>query len=363
MGTRLGIIGGGQLGGFLCQAAKSIGIDTAVLSKRPEGLVVSYADRLIDASFNDMAALDALLDCSDVITFELEDVPLEALEKLAHQERVRVYPRPETMRLIQNKGLQKDWLAEHGFPTSPHIRFDNGFCAEKAIDLLGQNFVIKTQRGGYDGLGVKVVKNGQIPQGYEDVPTIAEGLVQDFVEIALLVARDADGNIVPFPLFQSSFDERGNVVRRVTCPASVSAKVEKEATQLGCEIVEALDGVGVFAIEYFLSGDTLLVKRDRATRTQCGSSDDRSQYCLSVRATCSCGHVDAYGSGQGGTCRDGESPVRTRDRQGLRKRNRLSGNAECGGSLVWQAYAQTATQDGTPHGDFRKRCRSRIVSG
>ena len=259
MKPRLGIIGGGQLGGFICQAAQAIGVTTTVLSKGPEGLAVAYADKLIDAGFDDLAAIDALLDASDVITFELEDVPVETLKKLADQDRVRIYPRSETMLLIQNKGLQKDWLVAHGFPTSDHLRFDTGLDAEAAMDRLGPDFVIKTQRGGYDGLGVKVVKGGDIPSGYEDVPTIAEALVQDFIEIAALVARDPAGNMQAFPIFESIFDESGNVVRRVACPANVSEEIASQAVQLGCDVVDALDGVGIFAIEYFLTKDGLLV--------------------------------------------------------------------------------------------------------
>lgn len=256
---RLGIIGGGQLGGLLCQAARELGVPTTVLSKNPEGLAATYAENLIDAEFGDMAAVEELIACSDVITFELEDIPIETLEKLETQHQARVYPRPETMRLIQNKGLQKDWLVEHDFPTSRHLRFDKGLNAQAALDYLGEDFVIKTQRGGYDGLGVKVVRDGQIPDGYADVPTIAEDLVQNFSEIAALVARDAAGNSIAFPIFESIFDEQGNVVRRVACPAAVTEDIAKKATSLGCEIVDALDGVGVFAIEYFLTQEELLV--------------------------------------------------------------------------------------------------------
>ncbi|MEL0047037.1 MAG: ATP-grasp domain-containing protein [Gammaproteobacteria bacterium] len=259
MKPRLGIIGGGQLGGLICQAAQAIGVETTVLTKAPEGLAVTHAGALIDAGFDDLSAIDALLAASDVITFELEDVPVETLQKLAEQDEVRIYPRPETMLLIQNKGLQKDWLVRHGFPTSDHLRFDEGLDAAAAMDRLGPDFVIKTQRGGYDGLGVTVVKGGAIPAGYEDVPTIAEALVQDFVEIAALVVRDPAGNTQVFPIFESIFDESGNVVRRVACPANVSADVTSQAAQLGCDIVNALEGVGVFAIEYFLTQDALLV--------------------------------------------------------------------------------------------------------
>ncbi|MEM7100146.1 MAG: ATP-grasp domain-containing protein [Pseudomonadota bacterium] len=259
MQERLGIIGGGQLGGFLCQAAKQLGIHTTVLSPTSEGLVTEHASEMINGSFDDLAAVDKLLTTCDVITFELEDIPVETLQKLATQRSVRVFPEPSTMMLIQNKGKQKDWLVANGFPTSKHLRFDNGLDQQGCLEQLGPDFVIKTQRGGYDGQGVKVVRNAQVPSEYDQVPTIAEALIQDFCEIAALVARGVDGACVAFPLFQSDFDDEGNVVRRVVCPAPVRDEVAEQANALACEIVTAMGGTGIFAVEYFLTDSQLLV--------------------------------------------------------------------------------------------------------
>lgn len=259
MSARLGIVGGGQLGAYLCAAAKDNGIQTAVLTKNPEGLILDYADQIIDASFDDLDAVRQLLHASDVVTFELEDVPVSTLDLLEAQTDVEVYPRPETMRLLQNKALQKNWLSNHEFPTSAHIVFDDGLDAARAISALGPDFVIKTQRGGYDGLGVKVVRNGVVPDGYATVPTIAEALVNDFEEVAVLVARTADESMMCFPVFQSNFDDGGNVVRRVFCPASISQDDEELALELARKVIDTMDGVGLFAVEFFLTADGLLV--------------------------------------------------------------------------------------------------------
>ena len=259
MSRRLGIVGGGQLGGFICQAARSLGIQTTVLSKSVEGLAATYADAIIEAAFDDQQAVDQLIEASDVVTFELEDVPVETLQKLAAHPRVEVFPRPSTMLLLQNKGQQKDWLVEHGFPTAPHLRFDNGLDAAQALNKFGQSFVIKTQRGGYDGLGVKLVRDGAVPDGYDDVPTIAEAAVQDFVEIAVLIARNPAGETVHYPVFQSTFDDAGNVVRRIVAPAPIDEQTAHRAIELAREIVTKFDGVGIFAVEYFLTATQLLV--------------------------------------------------------------------------------------------------------
>ena len=259
MKPRLGIIGGGQLGGFLCQAAQRLGIHTTVLSNNPEGMATRFADVVLAADLDDPTAVERLVEQSDVITFELEDVPRVTLETLANQSQARVYPDPATMRLLQNKGDQKDWLVDNGYPTAPHLRFDAGLDIARTRAEFGDRFVIKTQRGGYDGLGVNVVRDGHVPEGYDDVPIIAEAALNDFTEIAVLVARNAEGACVHYPVFQSTFDAGGNVLRRVSCPASIDAHTAEQAAVLACDTVARLEGVGVFAIEYFLTPDELLV--------------------------------------------------------------------------------------------------------
>ena len=259
MSRRLGIIGDGQLGGFICVAANRLGIQTTMLSSSAEGVAGKFADKVIRAEFSDQAAIDELIASSDVITFELEDVPVTTLQRLDAQDSAQVFPRPSTMMLLQNKGLQKDWLVANGFPTAPHLRFDDGLDAQQSLQKFGDKFIIKTQRGGYDGLGVKLVKDGDVPAEYATVPTIAEQAVDNFTEIAALVARNEAGHCVTYPLFESIFDASGNVVRRVVCPADVSKEIATQAAELAGEIVSRFDGVGIFAVEYFLTDTELLV--------------------------------------------------------------------------------------------------------
>ena len=259
MKKRLGIVGGGQLGAFLAQAARDLEVETTILTKAPEGIVTRYADSILDASLGELEAVQALIDASDVVTFELEDVPGPTLKLLAEQTQAQVHPDPAVMLLLQNKAHQKAWLFEHNFPTTPFLRFDEGIDPDAAVDRFGPDFVIKTQRGGYDGLGVKLVRDSQVPAEYRNVPVIAEEAVKDFVEIAVLVARNAEGQCVPYPLFESEFDAGGNVLRRVVCPAMSESEIAENATELACNVVDALGGVGVFAVEYFLTATELLI--------------------------------------------------------------------------------------------------------
>ena len=256
---RLGIIGAGQLGGYLCQAAKKMGITTTILASGEHDGAIRYADNVLIGAFSDEELLKQLVANSDVITFEIENIPVESLQRLSDQSQVHVFPQSEVMLLLQNKALQKQWLVEHGFPTSHFLRFDDGVDATQVTAEFGASFVLKAQRGGYDGLGVDVVRNGEIPAGYAKVPAIAEALVGEMTELAVLVARDQQGKCAPYPLFESIFDQQGNVLRQVVCPSKIDASISAAAETLGVEVVTALGGVGIFAVELFLSGGELLV--------------------------------------------------------------------------------------------------------
>lgn len=258
-GKRLGIIGGGQLGGFLCQAARGLDVHTTVLTPSQNNVACRHADAALIASLDDLSAVARLAETVDVITFELEDVPVATLKYLAAQTKARVYPEPDTLLLIQNKARQKAWLRDNAFPTSAFLTFDRGIDGAAATEMFGPDFILKTQRGGYDGLGVHCVRNGLIPPRYQNVPVIAEARVQNFTEIAVLAVRDASGSATSYPVFQSTFDAQGNVLRRVLCPAPIDPRMARQATSLAHEIVNRLQGVGVFAVEYFLVGGDLLV--------------------------------------------------------------------------------------------------------
>lgn len=255
----VGIIGGGQLGAFLCQAARKLGDITTVLAGSKDDVAIPYADHVLIGDCGDQALIDQLASTVDVITFEFENVPFESLKRLGGQVNAAVLPVPQTMLMLQNKALQKHWLLQHGFPTAHFRVFNQGLDAGSAYAEFGDEFVIKTQRGGYDGLGVCVVRNGMIPQAYEEVPVIVEAFQPHMTELAVLVARDQTGRCAAYPVFESEFDTRGNVLRHVMCPSPQPDAIRDKAVQLGIEVVRRLEGVGVFAVELFLRGNDMLI--------------------------------------------------------------------------------------------------------
>ncbi len=260
--THLGIIGAGQLGAYLCYAAQELGIQTTVLAQHPKETAASVADNLLVGTVGVNDSLQRLIQGCDVVTFEKEDIPavvLETLRDAEHKGLVRVAPGIDTIRLIQNKAEQKRWLVSHGFPTARFSVFDSALDVNDAQVQLGMPFVLKTQCGGYDGIGVKIVTRLEDTVAFADIPTIGEEYVGDKRELAVLVARNTAGEVTVYPCVEMFFDTRSNVLRKVVSPAQLPVSTAAAATKLGQDIVEALAGVGVFAIELFLREDELLV--------------------------------------------------------------------------------------------------------
>jgi 5-(carboxyamino)imidazole ribonucleotide synthase len=260
--ARVGIIGGGQLGAYLSRAASALGFKTTILAKTRDDVAVPSADRVLyGSSTNRDLLLRLAIDC-DFITFEHEDVAEEALDYLrsvALEHDAVIAPDVPTMRLLQNKAHQKQWLADQEFPTAEFSAFDRGLSGVNLDDRFGARFVIKSQRGGYDGLGVTVVRDGKVPAQFETAPCIVETLVEHKREIAVLVARNSAGDCLTYPPFATEFDEGGNVLRQVVCPAGIDGDIERAALDLALEVGNRLRSVGVFAIEMFLSGQRLLI--------------------------------------------------------------------------------------------------------
>ena len=290
MSAVIGILGAGQLGAYLCRAARQLGLRSSVLASRPDDMAVPLADHVLYGALDDVAQVGRLLDSCDVVTFEREDVPVPVLDLISERVesgRLRVAPGVDTLRLIQNKADQKAWLVDRGIPTAPFLRFDGGL--DDRCDIpFGARYVVKRQRGGYDGLGVAVVKDGIVPQAMADAPCIVEQWVEHEQEIAVLAARNAAGEVAVYPVFAMDFDARGNVLRQVVCPAGLDDRLEGEARELALQVVEALEGVGVFAVEMFVTDAGLLVNEISPRVHNVGhltiEAFDVSQFELHVRA-------------------------------------------------------------------------------
>lgn len=255
-GLKLGIIGGGQLGKIMSQKAKKMGFHVTILDPTYNCPAAQVSDKHIVADFYNNIKLEQLVQENDVTTFELEHVDMSILKKL-YDEGHNIHPSPYIMELIQNKYEQKKFLEQHNIPTS---KFKNVLTKDD-LSQLGFPIIQKAKLGGYDGQGVQLLKN------QEEANTIAiqaDSFIEDLVdidkELAILVARNIEGEIKCYPVVEMLFDDRVNICDSVMAPARVNEKIKEEVTKIAIDVIKSLNGVGIFGVELFLtkSGEILV---------------------------------------------------------------------------------------------------------
>jgi 5-(carboxyamino)imidazole ribonucleotide synthase len=199
----------------------------------------------------------------DVITVEIEHVNTEALEAL-EKKGVAVYPKPSFLRMVQDKGLQKEFYQANGIPTSPFQ------LVESRSDLNALNhpipFVLKSRTGGYDGKGVQIIRSQEDLQTAFEGPCVVEELVPFTKELSVIIARNKQGETSIFPLVEMEFNTEANLVEFLFSPAQVNEQIEAQARSIAQRIVEAADFVGLLAIELFLTQDGNLLVNEMAPR-------------------------------------------------------------------------------------------------
>ena len=242
----IGIAGGGQLGQMMIEASTQLGLSVIAMDPNPKCSAADLAQSLVVADFTDAEGIAALGLQSDVVTFEIERINVDALAAL-EQKGVPVRPSSNVLRIIQDKLAQKQFLLENNVATSAFQPLD------EITDLPSRvPFVWKARRDGYDGRGVQIVREAQQLSQLPETAALVEDLVDIDYELAIMVARGVDGDIRFFPLTEIVMDPKAHVMQRVIAPARVPESVEKDCLSLAKTVVEALDYVGVLALEYFV---------------------------------------------------------------------------------------------------------------
>ena len=264
---RLGILGGGQLGKMLCQAASTWDIATWVLDPDPEAAAAEVCTRFFNGSFRDF---DTVLDFGrqvDLLTIEIEGVNIEAVEQL-EKEGMTIYPEPRCLRIIRDKGLQKLFYTDHHLPTAAFQLFENAAQVRAAIEAgkLKLPFVQKTRLAGYDGQGVLVVKSEQYLDKLFDAPSLAEDFVEDVLEIAVIVSRNKSGELAVYPAVEMIFNPVANLVEYLLSPARISQQLADEASRIAIETANALNITGLLAVEMFVDKQGHLLINEVAPR-------------------------------------------------------------------------------------------------
>ena len=258
---KLGILGGGQLGKMMLYDTRKFDIQTYVLDPSDEAPCKIACNHFFKGDLMDFETVYNFGKQVDVLTFEIELVNLEALEKL-ESEGIKVYPSPKTLRLIQNKGVQKDFYVKNNIPTADFKRYDNLKDLVVAVldGALKLPFVWKCTEFGYDGNGVKVVRDTSDLDHLPNVECIAETMIPFKNELAVIVCRNPSSEIRTYPVVEMEFHPEANQVEYVICPARIDDKVAQKAREIALYVSEKFNHVGLLAVEMFQTeNDEILV--------------------------------------------------------------------------------------------------------
>ncbi len=264
---KLGILGGGQLGKMLLFDTRKFDIQTYVLDPSEEAPCKIACDKFFKGDLMDFETVYNFGKQVDVLTFEIELVNLEALSKL-EDEGLKVYPSPKTLKQIQNKGTQKDFYSGHDIPTAAYKRFED--LKSLVVQILDSQvqmpFVWKCTEFGYDGNGVKIIREIADLDELPNVECIAEEMVPFKNELAVIVCRNPSGDIRTYPVVEMEFHPEANQVEYVICPARIDHKVAEKARAIALQVSEKFDHVGLLAVEMFQTEDDEVIVNEVAPR-------------------------------------------------------------------------------------------------
>ena len=250
-----GIIGGGQLGMMLLEAAKVENNDVqyTILEAQEDCPARPLADGFIRGSLTDENALNALANVSDVLTWEIEHIGVDTLIELESQGKT-IIPKPGVLKIIQDKGIQKEYFVSHGIPTAPFV-LKNQNDAWDLDRFTGEKVVLKSRTGGYDGKGVAIVSKKDLLEG--NTPFQGNVLIEQFAEnvkeLALIVAVDTQGNLGTYPAIDMSFNPQSNLVEFLYSPSKVETNLLEQAQAIAEKVVASFQSPGLFAVEMFIT--------------------------------------------------------------------------------------------------------------
>ena len=269
MAKILGIIGGGQLGMMLTEAAKSMPLDISkiiVLDPTENCPAVKVGAEQIVADFKDKSSIKELAERSDIITYEIESGDSTVLKSL--ESTCEINPSPETLRVIQDKLTQKKFLNDNNIPVAKFSEIPSRIELEAKINEFGFPVLLKTRRDAYDGRGnFKINSKEQISialKAFEGKSLMVEEFIDFKMEVSVIAARSTTGEIKTFPVVENIHED--NILKMTIAPARISDEVSKKAEEIAYKTMEVLHGAGVFGIEMFVTSDDQLLINEIAPR-------------------------------------------------------------------------------------------------
>lgn len=265
---KIGILGGGQLGRMMYEAITKWDLDIHFLDKSKDFPVGRICPNLVEGDFTDYNDVMTFGADKDIISIEIEGVNLEALKDLEKQGK-KVHPAPAALKIIKDKGLQKMFYESYKLPSSAFTLYEDATAIKDAIqtgDLIFP-FVQKARTGGYDGRGVAVIKSADDLNQLLDSPSLVENLVDIKKEIAVIVARNEQGEMKYYDPVEMVFDDHANLVDYLFAPADISNEHYKKAVTLSLELIQHLNICGLLAVELFITNDDEVLINEVAPRT------------------------------------------------------------------------------------------------
>jgi len=268
--TRIGILGGGQLGRMMIEESLRLNLTFNILENDPNCPCANICDKLIVGSLQDEAAIRKLAEISDVLSYEIEHVNTEVLLKLESEGKT-IIPSPKVLQIIQDKGLQKQFYLDNNIPTSSFVLVNNKNEWANALgQIKSEKFAAKTRKDGYDGKGVMLLNKSTILADLNSIPFEQACVLEEFIpcqkELSVIVARDRNGNTLCYPSVEMEFDPLANLVTFLLCPANIDKVMEAKAEEIAIHAVNALGGIGIFAVEMFLTNDNQILVNEIAPR-------------------------------------------------------------------------------------------------
>lgn len=269
MSKILGIIGGGQLGMMIAEAAKKMPdeISEIIVLDPTENCPAAQAGATqIIADFKDKDAIIELANKSDIITYEIESGDSDVLKSV--QDKAEINPSPETLKIIQDKFLQKSFLRENKIPVPEFIEIKNIEDVKEGVKRFGLPAMLKARRDAYDGRGnFKINSENEIQTAYDyfkGQPLLLEKFVPFVMEVSVIASRNTKGQIKTYPLVENIHQE--NILRETIAPARVSEDISKKAEDIAEKTMSVLKGAGIFGIEMFVTKDEDVVINEIAPR-------------------------------------------------------------------------------------------------
>jgi len=263
----IGILGGGQLGKMLLYDTRKWDIKTKVLDNNPNAPAKLSCNEFHVGDLMDYQTVLNFAKNIDVLTIEIENVNLKALEEI-EKKGIKVYPQPNVLGIIQNKLKQKNFYKENKIPTAPFREFKSIKSIKEQIihGKLCFPFVWKSNSMGYDGFGVKIIKSNRDIEELNDTPGLIEDLVEIKKELSVIICRNEKGEIKNFPVVEMIFNNDSNQVEYIISPARINNEISKKAISIALKLSKLYNHVGIMAIELFLTSDNEILINEVAPR-------------------------------------------------------------------------------------------------